>query len=75
MPSLRPLEAVLLVTTSPVRRGARRPALARASAPSKPSLIQSRAGSPGNLEVVARTRAALWSLWRGSGAFDTWSGP
>lgn len=39
------------------------------------TLIQSRFGSPGNLELIARAGDNLWFFWRDSGPAFHWNGP
>jgi hypothetical protein len=38
-------------------------------------MIESNYGSPGNLEVVARSGSGLQSFWRDSGPAFNWNGP
>lgn len=39
------------------------------------TMIQSNFGSPGNLELIARTGSRLWFFWRDSGPTFSWNGP
>ncbi|WP_182911866.1 hypothetical protein [Sphingomonas cavernae] len=39
------------------------------------TMIQSNFGSPGNLELIARTGSRLWFFWRDSGPGFQWNGP